>query len=77
MYFTHRGKEGGRERTETQTNMHVHTPNCRMFRLGWREEEEEEEGQKESRGRNEGGGRNFIIGKCGSTSRRLLQNNAI
>ena len=40
--------------------MHVHVPNCRMFRLGWREEEEEEEeGQKESRGRNEGGREKF------------------
>ena len=30
-----------------------------MFRLGWREEEEE--GQKESRGRNEGGREKFYI----------------
>ena len=40
--------EARRERTETQTNMYS------LFRLGWREEEEGEKGQKESRGRNEG-----------------------
>ena len=44
--------------------MHVHIPNCRMFRLGWSgEEEEKKEGQEESRGRNEGGreGEIFIM----------------
>ena len=63
----------GREQKHRQTCMYTN------FKLGWREEEEGwEEGQKESRGRNEGG-RNLLFynisrlnGKCGSTSKKTM-----